>query len=84
VTFEFDGTAVPFRPGMTVAAALWAAGYRAWRTTARGQQPRGYYCGSGTCYDCLATVDGQANRRACQVAAQPGRQVTTQVGFGTP
>jgi predicted molibdopterin-dependent oxidoreductase YjgC len=84
VTFEFDGLALPQRRGMTVAAALWASGRRTWRITARGQMPRGYYCGDGFCYDCLVVVDGQSNVRACQTPAEPGMRVATQVGFGAP
>jgi len=43
------------------------AGMRSWRTTPRGDRPRGLFCGIGICYDCLLTVDGQANQRACLV-----------------
>jgi hypothetical protein len=82
VTFEFDGAAIPFQRGMTVAGALWASGQRAWRLTERGRQPRGYYCGDGFCYDCLVVVDGRSNIRACQTPARPDMQVTTQLGFG--
>jgi predicted molibdopterin-dependent oxidoreductase YjgC len=82
VTFEFDGSSIPLRGGMTVAAALWASGRRTWRITARGQMARGYYCGDGFCYDCLVVVDGPSNVRACQTEAQPGMRVATQVGFG--
>jgi hypothetical protein len=84
VTFDFDGAPVPFRRGMTVAAALWASGYRAWRVTARGGLPRGYYCGTGFCYDCLISIDGRSNLRACQTLARPGLHVASQVGFGEP
>jgi hypothetical protein len=84
VTFDFDGGAVPFRRGMTVAAALWASGERSWRRTARGEMPRGYYCGSGFCYDWLVSIDGRSNLRACQTLARPGLRVARQVGFGAP
>ncbi|MDT0448405.1 (2Fe-2S)-binding protein [Streptomyces hesseae] len=78
----FDGRAVPALPGQTVAAALWAAGILAWRTTREGGRPRGAFCGIGQCYDCLATVNGRPNRRACLVPARPGDRVTTQEGHG--
>ena len=83
-TFEFDGEALPARAGTTLAAALWASGRRAWRITERGQMPRGYFCGDGVCYDCLVTIDGQSNLRACLAEVKPGMRVTTQVGFGEP
>jgi hypothetical protein len=82
LTFEFDGASIPLRSGQTVAGALWASGQRVWRITERGQQPRGYHCGEGFCYDCLIVVDGRANTRACQVLAEPGMRVETQLGFG--
>jgi predicted molibdopterin-dependent oxidoreductase YjgC len=84
VTFEFDGAAIPFQRGMTVAGALWASGQRVWRVTERGRQRRGYYCGDGFCYDCLVVVDGRSNTRACQTPVRPAMQVTTQIGFGAP
>lgn len=78
----FDGRRVPVRPGQSVAAALWASGVRASRVTNRRQLPRGYYCGDGSCYECLVVVDGVGNVRACETAARPGLRVETQIGFG--
>jgi aerobic-type carbon monoxide dehydrogenase small subunit (CoxS/CutS family) len=82
VTFEFDGAPVAFRPSQTLATALWAAGHRSWRTSARRQEPRGYLCGDGCCYDCVVVVNGRGNLRACQTLAAAGLEVTTQNGFG--
>ena len=82
-SFAFDGEPVPAAPGQTVAAALWAAGVRSWRTTREGGAPRGLFCGIGTCFDCLVTVDGAANQRACLVPARPGMTVATQQNGGT-
>jgi hypothetical protein len=82
VSFDYDGRPVPFRPGSTLAAALWAAGQRSWRLSHRRMQPRSYYCGDGFCYECLLVVNGETNVRACQTLAEPGLQVATQVGFG--
>ncbi|WJV50714.1 (2Fe-2S)-binding protein [Streptomyces flavofungini] len=78
----FDGRPVPALPGQSVAAALWAADILAWRTTRVGGRPRGAFCGIGQCYDCLATVNGSPNRRACLVPARPGDAITTQEGHG--
>ncbi|WP_419248863.1 (2Fe-2S)-binding protein [Streptomyces melanogenes] len=69
-------------PGQSIAAALWAAGILSWRTTRAGGEPRGAFCGIGACYDCLATVNGRPNQRACLVAARPGDAITTQEGTG--
>ncbi|MBW1600192.1 (2Fe-2S)-binding protein [Streptomyces sp. JJ38] len=78
----FDGRAVTALPGQSIAAALWGAGVRAWRTTRGGGRPRGAFCGIGQCYDCLATVNGEPNRRTCLVPARPGDVVGTQEGDG--
>ncbi len=78
--FSFDGAPVPARPGQSLAAALTAAGHRAFRETAQGAR-RGIFCGMGVCQDCLVTVDGQPNRRACMTAAEAGLLVKTQVAL---
>ena len=79
-TLTFDGAPVPFRPGQSLAAALTEAGYRAFRRTGR-DAPRGMFCGMGVCQDCLVTVDGVPNRRACMTAAAAGQAVQTQAPF---
>ena len=68
----FEGRKIPFEPGQSVAAALIAAGIRSWRTTRREGAPRGLFCGIGACYDCLVTIDGVPDQRACLVPARPG------------
>jgi hypothetical protein len=77
-----DGERVEAEPGQTIAAALIAAGHRSWRTTRRQGAPRGAFCGIGVCFDCLATVNGRPNVRACLVEARPGDEVSTQHGAG--
>ncbi|MFN4130073.1 MAG: FAD-dependent oxidoreductase, partial [Paracoccaceae bacterium] len=79
-TFTFDGQSVALRPGQSLAAALTEAGVRSFRQTAKGAT-RGIFCGMGVCQDCLVTVDGMPNRRACMTAAVPGLTVGTQVAF---
>ncbi|MFJ6655335.1 (2Fe-2S)-binding protein [Streptomyces sp. NPDC091377] len=81
-TVTFDGRELPALPGQTVAAVLWAAGITSWRTTRDAGRPRGVFCGIGVCYDCLVTVDGRPNQRACLVPAVPGAAVRTQEGTG--
>jgi aerobic-type carbon monoxide dehydrogenase small subunit (CoxS/CutS family) len=44
--------------------------------------PRGLFCGIGVCFDCLVTIDGTPNQRACLVPAHPDMVVTTQLGTG--
>ena len=44
----------------TIAAVLLAEGSRIFRRTLKTGAPRGLFCGMGTCYDCLVTVNGVA------------------------
>lgn len=80
--FVFDDDIVPFEDGQTVGAALVRAGIRSWRTTRVSGRPRGLFCGIGVCFDCLITVDGEPNVRACLVAAGEGIRVSSQEGTG--
>ncbi|NHA00463.1 (2Fe-2S)-binding protein [Nocardioides sp. W3-2-3] len=67
-----DGVPLPAEPGQSVGAALTAAGIRSWRTTRTGGRPRGLFCGIGVCFDCLVTVDGRPNQRACLTPVRDG------------
>jgi hypothetical protein len=80
--FTFDTKPIDFVEGQTVGAALINAGIYSWRVTRRRQTRRGLFCGIGVCFDCLISVNGTANQRACQVQAAPDMTVTTQTGTG--
>lgn len=77
---RFDGRPVASRAGQTVAAALTAAGIRSWRTTRRGA-PRGLFCGMGVCQDCLVTIDGRPNQRACMAKITGPHEVRSQAAL---
>ncbi len=81
-TFSFAGKEIPAEPGQSIGAALLAAGHRSWRTTRHGGAPRGLFCGIGICFDCLVTVNGRPNQRACVTEAAAGDQVEPQEGPG--
>ncbi|MFJ3991224.1 (2Fe-2S)-binding protein [Streptomyces sp. NPDC090032] len=81
-TVTFDGARIAVLPGQTVAAALWSAGVTAWRTTRGTGEARGVFCGIGVCFDCLVTVNGRPNQRACLVPAEAGDDIRTQHGTG--
>ena len=72
-----DGREITAHPGQSVGAALVDNGIRSWRTTRKAGRPRGLFCGIGVCYDCLITVDGVPNQRACLVPAADGLTLTT-------
>jgi predicted molibdopterin-dependent oxidoreductase YjgC len=75
ITLSFDGRPVPAVVGDSVGAALTRAGVRSWRSTRHQGRPRGLFCGIGICYDCLLTVDGSANQRACLLPVVDGMKV---------
>ncbi|MEU6032880.1 (2Fe-2S)-binding protein [Streptomyces tauricus] len=81
-TVTFDDRELAVLPGQTIAAALWSAGVVSWRTTRGSGEPRGVFCGIGVCFDCLLTVNGHPNQRACLVRAEPGDVIRTQEGTG--
>jgi predicted molibdopterin-dependent oxidoreductase YjgC len=70
IRLTVDGVEITGRDGQTIAGAMMAAGLRSWRTTARDRRPRGLFCGIGVCFDCLVTVNGVRDVRACQRRAQ--------------
>jgi predicted molibdopterin-dependent oxidoreductase YjgC len=73
---EVDGRLISAEAGQTVAAALIGAGIVVFRHTPAGA-PRGLFCGMGVCFDCLVTVDGLAEQRACMTPVQRGMRVQT-------
>lgn len=76
ITITVDGVALHAHHGETIAEALLASGRRAWRLTRHGR-PRGLYCGIGLCFDCLVTVNGTPNVRACLTTVAAGMVVET-------
>lgn len=77
LTVSLDGQTLPAVAGQTVGAALTAAGLRSWRQTRHRGRPRGLFCGIGICFDCLLTVDGQPNVRACLEPVREGMLIET-------
>ena len=77
VQFSFDGAALQGRRGMTVAGALLANGIMSWRRTDPGGRPRGVFCGTGVCFDCLVDVGDRRAIRACLTPVRDGDDVRT-------
>jgi predicted molibdopterin-dependent oxidoreductase YjgC len=72
-----DGDSMTGEAGQTIAGVLLAAGRRSWRRAPSGA-PRGLFCGIGVCFDCLVTINGVRDVRACRRRAREGDVVTTQ------
>ena len=77
VRFSFDGTPLEAARGMTIGGALLANGIVSWRRTRVDGRPRGIFCGTGVCFDCLVDVDDRRAVRACVVPVADGDQVRT-------
>lgn len=77
IRITVDGEPVPGVAGQSVAGVLLAAGRTSWRTTRSGA-PRGVFCGIGACFDCLLTVNGVPDVRACRRPAADGDEIRTQ------
>lgn len=82
VSFTFDGEPVVARAGEPIAVALLAHGIRRFRTMPFSGTPRGGFCFSGRCSDCLVMVDGAPNVMACTTTVREGMIVETQQGVG--
>ena len=78
MSIEFEGREVAIQPGDSLAAALYRDGVRVFSRSFKYHRPRGLYCLSGDCPNCLVTVDGEVNVRACQCAAKDGQVVSRQ------
>jgi len=67
ISFFFNGEKFTGTQGQSIAAALIANEQRKLRRTRFGEEPRSIFCGIGICFDCIVTIDGVANQRACLI-----------------
>ncbi len=72
VRFSLDGDALDARPGDTLAAALLRNGITTFTRSIKYHRPRGPFCFSGSCGQCLLRVDGVPSLPACRVPVQEG------------
>ena len=82
ITFTLDGVEMTAVEGQSIAGALIGAGVISWRRTRFDDRPRGVFCGIGACFDCLITVNGEPNVRACLVQVGEGDRIERQEGTG--
>src|SRR5262245_11279859 len=74
-SLDLEGRSIPIEPGDTVASALFRAGVRVFSRSFKYHRPRGLYCLTGDCPNCLLTVDGEPCVRACVTPARDGQSV---------
>jgi D-hydroxyproline dehydrogenase subunit gamma len=75
VTVRVNGTAVEVPAGATAAVALLIAGARS-RVSVTGQ-PRTPFCGMGTCFECRCEINGEPQRRGCQILCEREMEIRT-------
>ncbi len=78
ILFTFNGIDITAYKGETIAAALYASGVRIFSRSFKYHRPRGLFCMSGHCSNCLMRVDGVPNVRICREPVRPGAVVTSQ------
>lgn len=73
-----DGRPIDAPAGWSVAALLLARGVEPYRRTAVSGAARGPWCLMGVCFDCLVTVDGEADRQGCLIRLREGMVINRQ------
>ena len=77
IEFTFNGTTVRAIQGQSIAAALFQAGITSLRKTRIKGEERSIFCGIGICWDCVVTINGRANQRACLIEVRDGMVVSS-------
>ena len=83
VTIYYQSRPIQAYEGEPIAAALLAAGIRAFRKTVNLNEPRGVFCAIGRCTDCMMVVNGQPNVRTCVTFVEEGMRLDPQDGFSS-
>jgi sarcosine oxidase subunit alpha len=83
VTFSFHGKQVRAFEGDTFGSALYASGQRVFSRSFKYHRPRGLLCCSGSCANCMMTVDGVPNVRICAEPVREGATVRPQNVLGS-
>jgi sarcosine oxidase subunit alpha len=75
LTFTFDGKKVKAFEGDTIGSALYASGRRIFGRSFKYHRPRGLMCVSGSCPNCICSVNGAPGARACTEPVREGIEV---------
>jgi sarcosine oxidase subunit alpha len=63
--------------GELVSTVLQAEGIQIFNRKHKTGNPSGIYCGMGICYECLVTINGIPNIRACQTIVENSMIINT-------
>ena len=83
LTFTFRGKPVRAYAGDTFGSALFADGQRVFSRSFKYHRPRGLLCCSGSCPNCMMTVDGTPNVRTCAEPVREGADLRPQNVVGS-
>jgi len=78
VRFSFEGKRMQAFEGDTVGSALAAAGVDITARSFKYHRPRGLFCMTGSCPNCLMQIDGIPNVRSCTEPVRDGMKVERQ------
>lgn len=81
ITIDFEGETLTAFEGEPLAAALLAAGQNVFSRSSKYHRPRGPFCFSGGCSNCLMRVNGVPNVCTCRAPAQSGMRIERQNAF---
>jgi sarcosine oxidase subunit alpha len=81
IKLDYEGEPIPAREGEPVAVSLLAAGVEVFSRSAKYHRPRGAYCLTGRCSNCLMRVDGAPNVATCRTPARDGLRVERQNAY---
>ena len=81
IGFWLDGRDVLGFAGDSVASAIAAAGVVITGRSFKYHRPRGLFCMTGACANCLVRIDGVPNLRACQTQLKRDMRVERQNGI---
>jgi sarcosine oxidase subunit alpha len=70
INIHVNGEKIPAFKGETVLAALIAAGFKSLKRSAVLKEKRAPLCGMGVCFECIVTINGIPNKRACMTEVE--------------
>ena len=79
---QFDGRPWLARAGEPLAVTLLAHGLYTLGRSNKYHRPRGMFCGTGNCGQCVVSVDGQPSVKACLQTVHNGLQASAQNTLG--
>jgi len=82
IYFYFNGIRVKSFSNESIAAALYASGFKTITKSFKYGRPRGVYCMIGKCSTCMLRVNGVPNVRTCITPVEENMIIESQEGYG--